>query len=839
MSDTELFQTINNAQIKLMSLEDSSLDSVNTDIDDSEGSDSEEDAEADARSISADQLNYQSSTETSFGSSANTASSNIDSLSIESTNIAAVSSGDSFSSSDIRLRPRSQEARDLQNNQLSSHRDLGNASIKGRLTSRWKFWSVFAASGLTALLVFGVSVGANVLATWINRKLAAKETVPPITPKPDTTKIPDDLKKLLAKEAEIWSKMDSSEAFTRMRDMVKGFTLSLQAQLLMMTDLKRLTEQPKGLPKEWDEKVLTKLENAVFLAYQNSDKPKDVAIYNQFIAKDSKTPSPLQITFKDAKGNENKRPLSVHEAADVCDYVISKILVFLKASNNAVHTYAAKPGNDPWNYQMDLVTRNSDLHTAGSASMSLNGLGLHLASAGEHTEQLCDDARREIDIRRKKALKYWKNAFPPLSGENIFHEEITALDEDHPTLDHKKGTLVLHRISDRGGAIFLLGGLVISLDGENAKLTIDGRRFAKKKCQGSSALPRDSLVLAATSLSGDQVGGEIGNVASMIGMMAIPANPVVGGVLMVGGQIAGWIFGMLGKAKKTALPDANEIKIITADQHVQNLVGEANSVWRDLKAMYKSSWAAGFLPDQHTLDQFQKVVKRGANLESPNTVHDNTNQIMSLVEEVNAKKELSGAHNLPAFTWSACIEILCLQHASQILMAQTNCGKGKDTKLNKAYRDSLEDLDSRFNELNPWLKNRIVIAQKASAKRMGQVTSIVKGYRLSAGGIQNRKYTATDSGTFPMPSKSNPVVEHDYSFSRGCCGNHDDPDKVQYKKAVALLDDYLKELTTAVDTEFGLIKTAGNNKKASPQTVYDNWEDARINNEKLIKALSK
>lgn len=228
----------------------------------------------------------------------------------EEENVQVLTIHDSEYNSDLRDRD-SRSGRDLERNAENVHQEIGRTPARGRLYTRWKFWSI--------VIPTAVSLVTTTVAVIVTYYLTKEDNHP--SELSSNTELPQSTQDLLKAKAQEWSTMPIADAFAKMAELVKTYNLSLQAQAFILNDLKLLT-QTSPPPEAWgtDEQknLVDTLLNAYSLAKSNqAPTPPSLALYN--------TVPTL------TRGNPPK-PLTVYEGADICDLAVCQIFTLSKAS---------------------------------------------------------------------------------------------------------------------------------------------------------------------------------------------------------------------------------------------------------------------------------------------------------------------------------------------------------------------------------------------------------------------------------------------------------------------------------------------------------------------------
>lgn len=278
------------------------------DLDSNENEESTEDAEEDARTVAGQYEETESEAGRELASRALEASRDIDAQGAEMVNMRAVIAGDSEYTTD--LSPVNNEGADADTaervrRRLSQaetvHEDIGRAHAKGRLVTRLKFWAVVAPLMVQVFLAMPISLSALILSAQKKRDGEKDDT--------ETAGLPPALKDLITEKAREWSTKAVKDAFTAIAKLTSDFNMSLEAQVFLMGELKRLAPQPDDAQKTWiavDQDRIT------------------TVLVDEYGSGGSKQ---MFESAADTTIGSPERNLTVHEAADCCDLALSEIII--------------------------------------------------------------------------------------------------------------------------------------------------------------------------------------------------------------------------------------------------------------------------------------------------------------------------------------------------------------------------------------------------------------------------------------------------------------------------------------------------------------------------------
>lgn len=176
---------------------------------------------------------------------------------------------------------------------------------KKLMLKRVKFWSMIGIPSASAALLFAGLV-------YDILKDQRGEGDPDI---PEDVELTEDLKAALLGRLIEWRSMPYHDLFIKIRKYVEGFELSPRAQMYMLNQLKIIIPQPRGLAP-WGAAEFNSNISTLVDKYAESSAPKSLSLYDNVVA----------ITRVDENDASKSRDLTVHEAADLCDNALGKIV---------------------------------------------------------------------------------------------------------------------------------------------------------------------------------------------------------------------------------------------------------------------------------------------------------------------------------------------------------------------------------------------------------------------------------------------------------------------------------------------------------------------------------
>lgn len=443
-------------------------------------------------------------------------------------------------------------------------------------------------------------------------------------------------------------------------------------------------------------------------------------------------------------------------------------------------------------------------------------------------DHLPEEKAREVRLRQRKAQKFWTATMPESEGTTDYFTCLTA-----DFRQWKKGCLVFERvIVDGGGILFFLDYLQLNPDSLEVSVS-------------PGPIPAKAL-LHASDIGISEIGSEAMSVLSLVGMTLITSQPELGVAMMIGGQVFSFLFGhMGGGGEKKPLPSAEMImkglSSIVADESIKQLSGEANSVWDDIHQKYNQSWELGLEPSKTDLKDFEGILDRAVGLSKIGSVHDNVNKIHArIAESKDDNGNHTGLHWVPAYIWSATVEVYGLELRHNLYYAWSDGGVGDDAPMNERYENALKNWHQRVGELHGCLAKLAEEANGIAANRLSaisnvQIKIIPEGWRpprtVSSG--PGTMYYFEDHGSWPAVTRDNPVYFEVYHSVRGCCDSHDFDRKAAEEAANKAHADYVDNIRKSVFSLIGMSNTE------LVATAVSKWNGSAALAAKLIDDLQK
>ncbi len=798
-----------------------------------------DDAKTDGEDIAAAERQNLDSNEIQMIDMAKTSTDAVKANSATIKNATAVASDDNdFDDDDLLLRRQPARAKSVKRvsekvkNARRAKKDVAKAPPKGRFYTRIKFWAIAIPAAWTGLnsIIAILTYCLNQNIQNANLEIAKQNQLnnqnnPPKDNPTDMSVVPADLQALLKKKADEWKKKDVADVCDKILGLVKGYDLSVQAQLLVLQDLQSLTMET-GSDVLGNADTVADIADQLEQAYQNSkDANKFLAIYE---------------TLKTVSVGTPARKLTTYEAAKLAYLALSDIYVLLSGNTKAptrptvAHLlYATPAARDGAGYHAAIAARFPLFEPLEPVAPAADKLPIKIIRLPQ-TDSLSATAVKDAQDRRGKALEYWRGVLPLLDGEAEISSDIGMLTE--PYKDHPKGTMVVDRVTTMGGMLTLVPTVRLRI--ENRTLIVDtaGKPPGKTIAAVAHVQPMAAAVPAGVTLGGALQEGA--QVASMIGMVVMATNPIAGAVVMIGGQVLGWLIGLFSGSKAT-MPTAQEMKKAFADalsdQYVKSLTDEASAVWSDIQDAFKKGWTPGDIPTAQELQNLSDRLSSSVSYKVPNNLHDNVVKLKVKTEETDKAGNPTGMQYIPSFMMAANIEIVCHQDLVLIYGAMTNYGNGPDDAQNKAYGKCLTAYNSRIDELVSTFDGMLTDAQQLTTQRMAQVSDMQDENEGDAGSgtivQEDHVLYVTDTGLYPAASSAR-IEFGVYWIAPACCTVASNADDVR-PQADAARTAYVTNLHQDCLDDFGIPDL--------PNQLYtlSQWKTALADSQASLKLLPK
>lgn len=214
-------------------------------IDETDGSESEEELESDSDDISRDSLSDLYSGEENARAAVEALRGQFDSVDLDSDQMIELDSFDATYTLDVN-GDVTQTGPDSKTQQIEvsitnyCQNDVGMQGRKGRLWARVKGYTLFLGFVSAGTSLASVIVAANAAATNTNQ--------PPSSVTPADTGLDPELSKMLEQQVERWQNLSDADVWRRVSAYCDQWNPSWQAQILLMDTIKRLARK---LPAEW------------------------------------------------------------------------------------------------------------------------------------------------------------------------------------------------------------------------------------------------------------------------------------------------------------------------------------------------------------------------------------------------------------------------------------------------------------------------------------------------------------------------------------------------------------------------------------------------------------
>lgn len=427
-------------------------------------------------------------------------------------------------------------------------------------------------------------------------------------------------------------------------------------------------------------------------------------------------------------------------------------------------------------YGHDLLDRGVGF--LGAACVSLDGLP-KLFNANDLPPELSDlpaSALRRIVIQQAQATAFWSARLPLRPGETVLAEGIGLLSSSIPDAGTPALALAYWRRVPEGELALIVPDLV---------LKIEGQIVSMEPTAPPPALPTRlrTTVSRRAMVSGWDVGSELANLTSLIGMAAMTANPPVGIVLMLAGQILSFIFQELGGAQQStvSIPTIDQIRSLLSDllqnQHVSGLAEKSAVLWEEIHKGYEKSWAdKANAPSEAVYGDFILTLQQGVLATQGAEVAKANDAIGLALAGTDKEGYKTGLIYFPSYQAAACIEIFALQILALNAGIKSHFGTSSDKALVKDYRDMLDRGIARVGDLHEKGVADFQTAQNAAQARVAKISEVysemapISEQTFGANTSTNYDYKVKDDGGYPetdIPSAG--LVLGSYTEMDLCC----------------------------------------------------------------------
>ncbi|ACQ80903.1 hypothetical protein Bcav_2658 [Beutenbergia cavernae DSM 12333] len=355
-----------------------------------------------------------------------------------------------------------------------------------------------------------------------------------------------------------------------------------------------------------------------------------------------------------------------------------------------------------------------------------------------------------------------------------------------------------------------------------------------------TAAPPAELALGVHPLagvSGWDIMSEIGNLASLAGMMAMSANPAVGGVVMIGGSILSFIFQQVKNSNTNPpdLPSADRIRSIIvqalSDEYVRELGDQASAILELVDDGIKGTWNQGSAPNDTAYHDWVTWLDNAVDPTQGATVTMAATKIDVGLADQDSNGWMTGLQHFPAFLAAAGIEIIIHQFETLRTGAESGFGTGPNPTLNAAFRTSVERGLNRTNALLDAATQHRTDAADQITKRLARISAVTERPSPDAAdpnGTMFLDYVIRDSGGYPALLTGDDVVGS-YSERANCCDSARAGDTID--TANTQRDAEIERLRKLCAVAYGVPDGA------ALDGVIANWKKARDDLQKTLNTL--
>jgi hypothetical protein len=425
----------------------------------------------------------------------------------------------------------------------------------------------------------------------------------------------------------------------------------------------------------------------------------------------------------------------------------------------------------------------------------------------------------------------WNRILPPLPEETLHVNEMTIT--RGPFKDFPERTVVLHRESNLGGLLVIVGA--VTLDIESAAPVLNSHAEGQTTSRGLRdaavanwgpimALPPEIRAQSTYSIIEAAAG-----FAAQLGMLN-PSGPGI--ALAVAGLVVQFAL-RLGTSLISPPPPAFDekqlaqmLKVVSAALEIRMVeegVSYASQVIHRLSAA--QSWLENN-PRAETDDssearnQATQIDTWTGKALSGHELDQTVNGLMEFIlqplaqykdgtgaiDVASVKWSVSLAENLwafPAYLLTAGIQLRVLTTRMKLFMGQTNCGYGGSPEAKKSYVDCVGELRSLYDLRIPEATNVVNVCGSYLQWRLAQVGGVYQTSNGSStsGGVTclYKSYRVDD-----VVALSNPVVRREYEVRVYCCDTNASDEQPAHDAANKDRADYLANMKQQWRTICGL-----------------------------------
>ncbi|OOO20247.1 hypothetical protein EFR00_00385 [Rhizobium sophoriradicis] len=481
----------------------------------------------------------------------------------------------------------------------------------------------------------------------------------------------------------------------------------------------------------------------------------------------------------------------------------------------------------------DRVRQNSPV--LADAAVNISDIGPKLLGRDDLPSQFSDSARRRVAIQYEQSTAFWRSKIAALASDTITEEAVGFLAEDG--LDLGQHAFAFRRRMSEGEIHVVLPLLRLRIDGQTISTVVSG--WAGKSVERFGGAKVRPMVATVT---GWDIGAEVGSIGSLIGMVVISSNPAIGIPMMIGGQILSFVFQQIGRSQHTSpsIPTVQQIRAAVKgaleDQYVVELADESAALWHFIRRGYDEGWDdPSAAPDPTSYNDFVNWLTGALvpNRDGGATVTKANVKLALHLGDTDSDGAQTGLRHLPNFLAAASIEVLALQLMVLCAGAVSGFGESRDRDKNAVFRAALDRGQSRIDELIKTTNAAIKSANDALAERLAKISDVYAEptfvYSSQPDGTSYWHWMIKDEGRFP-PGLAEPFNCGQFTKTYGCCSDFK-LEGTTRDQATEARRQKVDELSTAFKPIFGIPDLDKQNK------IVASWQRAHDDISKALRAL--